>query len=349
MLVKRGHRVVLLTLCEPGLLHPIAENLGAEIESIDLRGKSKFYRYWFGVKRLYQAIKKYDIELVIAQQQMPALMSGVLHLFHKFKLVYVRHNTDEDYQNGYYKANALNRLVNKLVPNKIAPSRIVEKFWIEREGVRPQTIRRISYGYNFSQYQQADPAVVAQIREQHNCHLLILSIARMVPAKRHILMFQSVQEAIARGVDCRMICLGTGPDEAIIKSWVKSQNLQDKIDVIGFRSNILDYLHAADLYLHLSNTEASNSSVKEAGIASCPVIVCRQVGDFEDYIQDGVNGFLMPKVTNPGEVASKIMEASSNKAKLKEMGQNLRSTVLSTFDINNVAKDYDKLINDVTR
>ena len=182
ILVKRGHRVVLLTLCEPGLLHPIAENLGAEIESIDLRGKSKFYRYWFGVKRLYQAIKKYDIELVIAQQQMPALMSGVLHLFHKFKLVYVRHNTDEDYQNGYYKANALNRLVNKLVPNKIAPSRIVEKFWIEREGVRPQTIRRISYGYNFSQYQQADPSVVVQIREQHNCHLLILSIARMVPA-----------------------------------------------------------------------------------------------------------------------------------------------------------------------
>jgi L-malate glycosyltransferase len=277
---------------------------------------------------------------------LPALLASP---FIKARIAYFRHNSDEDYQANPVKAKWMNRILNRFKKRLVAPSQKVWQHWVKEENVSPAKIMRINYGYNFEQYEKANPVKVKTIQEEYPCRLRIVSIARFVPAKRHVLMFRAIEATVRAGIDCKLICIGTGPDEASLKQWVADNNLAENIFIIGYCSNIFDYLEAADLYLHLSSTEASNSSVKEAGLVACPCIVCRNVGDFEDYIVNGQNGFLVSNDPPVEEVMHAMMTASENKEQLKEMGKKLKTTIVNEFDIQKVVPAYEKLITSMSR
>ena len=53
---------------------------------------------------------------------------------------------------------------------------------------------------------------------------------------------------------------------------------------------------ACDLMIHPSLSDASNSAIKEMGLLSKAVAVCSEVGDFDEYIVNDVNGFLMSPI-----------------------------------------------------
>jgi hypothetical protein len=48
-------------------------------------------------------------------------------------------------------------------------------------------------------------------------------------------------------------------------------------------NNIRDYMDCCDLQVHLSESEAGNNVVKEFALLGKPSIICKNVGDFEDY------------------------------------------------------------------
>jgi glycosyltransferase involved in cell wall biosynthesis len=350
MLVNKGHKVVLLTLCDRGYLHEYAEAKGVITEWIpetELSGKFSFYRANF--KKLKKVLYQYRIDVVIAHQQVTALIAGLLRKTKKFPLVYFRHNSDEDYQLNYIKAKWYNKLINALTPVKVAPSSVVEAFWIKKEGVSAKQITRINYGYNFSQYEQPVPSKAEEIRKEFSASLLILSIARLVPSKRHELMFAIVKRLAENGVDCKLICLGTGSHEKELKQRIASLNMQNHIFLLGRRENVFDYIAACDVFMHLSSTEASNSAVKEVGLCKKPVIVCKGVGDFDDYIVNGQNGFLLDKEKPEGDAFHVLMSMTRNEINSEVTGQRLFETITAEFNINKVAPKYEELLNQLVK
>jgi len=350
MLVKRGHKVVLLTTCERGYLHDYVETKGVIAEAADgQEGQSRFSFYRSSIKKLKAAIKKHNIDIVIAHQQITALIAGLARKTKKFKLVYVRHNSDEDYQLDAAKAKWYNRLINSLTPVKLAPSSVVENFWKQKEGVASKQIHRINYGYNFDQYEIPDATEVDQIRRKYPAQLRILSMARLVPAKRHSLMFAIVKRLVENGFDCKLICLGSGNLADELANTVEALNMQEHIFLLGRKENIFDYISAADVFLHLSSSEASNSAVKEVGLCKKPVIVCKGVGDFDDYIIHGENGFLVDKEHPEEETYSILTAIAKGEIKKEVIGYKLFETVTTTFDINNIAEKYEQLLNQLVK
>ena len=350
MLVTKGHRVVLFTSCQRGQLHDYAEEKGVISEWLDaseMNGKFSFYKANF--RKLKMVLNKYQIDVVIAHQQATALIAGLLRKTKRFPLAYFRHNSDEDYQLNYTKAKWYNKLINALTPVKVAPSSVVEDFWIEKEGVPTRQIIRINYGYNFSQYEQPVHESVEEIRKEFSTSLLILSIARLVSSKRHKLMFAVIKQLVERRVDCKLICLGTGPLDKELFHEVVSLNMQNHIFLLGRKENVFDYIEACDVFIHLSSTEASNSAVKEVGLCKKPVLVCKGVGDFEDYIVHGRNGFLLDKEQPEEEAFQILMSMARNEINKEEIGQKLFETVTTEFDINNVAPKYEALLNQLVK
>lgn len=350
MLVGKGHKVILLTTCERGYLHEYIEGKGVITEWIDdkkLKTRLDFYRANF--KKFKTIFKKHEIEIVIAHQQITALIAGLLRKRMKIPLVYVRHNTDEDYQLNGIKAKWYNKLINSITPVKVAPSSVVEKFWIEKEGVSSKQIHRINYGYDFKQYEKPIQVQVEKIKERFLAQLRIVSIARLVPAKRHGLMFEIIKRLVEHGIDCKFICLGSGPMEKELKESIISMGMGNHIFLLGRKENVFDYIAASDVFMHLSSTEASNSAVKEVALYKKPVLVCKGVGDFDDYIVNNENGFLLSK-EKPEEGAYTILKAiAENKIDKQVVGENLFKTVTTIFDINNVAYMYEELLNQVVK
>jgi L-malate glycosyltransferase len=344
LFLKKGYKVILLTTCERGPLHSIAEDLGVVTEYVHLHFNNKMAFYLENLRKLYSILKKYRVDIVIAHQQKPALIAGLLEKLIGFKLIYIRHNSDEDYLSFPVKAKWLNRIVNSLTGEKIAPSGIVQKFWIEKEKVDPSSIHRVNYGYNFEQYELPDLKESARIRNQYAADLLIISIARLVSAKRHTEMFSIIKKMREDGIDCKMICLGDGPLKNDLAAIIGEQNLSSFVHLLGRKENIFDYICASDLFLHLSTTEASNSAVKEVGLCKKPVIVCKGVGDFQEYIVDRQNSFLVSKEDPVPEVCSLLKEIAVGTIDKNEVGNQLYETVITIFDINQVSQDYDRLL-----
>lgn len=345
MFIKNGHKVFLLTLTPAGTLHQIATSLGVTCLSSCTGENLTIKNIFTNVRLLIKICKQYQIDLVLAHQQACALPLIFAKPFIKCPAYYVRHNTDEGYAANPAKAKMLNGIINRFSKKIIAPSNIVYNFLHERERVPAHKMYRINYGYNFEQYEKPNIVTVEQIKQEFKANLLIVSVARLVEAKRHIKMFSVVQTLVNEGLDCKMICLGSGSLKSELEKWIVDNDMGSRIYLIGIKSNVLDYLSAGDLLLHLSETEASNSVVKEAGLVKKPAIVCKGVGDFEDYIEHYVNGFLTDKQHPEAEAANIVRTMYQNKVQLLQVGGKAQQTITTVFDIKNVATPYLNLLN----
>ena len=340
-----GHQVFLVTLSPEGTLHQIVTALGVKVYSSNTGEAISIKNLFTNTRFLIRFCRQHQIDVILAHQQVCALPLIFASPFLKCRSYYIRHNTDEGYEANPAKAKLLNRFINNFAKKIITPSNIVYKYLNETEKVPAKKMIRINYGYNFEQYEKPDFDNVAAIRNEYNCGLLIISIARLVEAKRHFKMFAIVKKIHDDGVDCKFICLGAGHLFDELQAWIKDNKMEANIFLLGKKSNVLDYLSAADLLLHLSETEASNSVVKEAGLAKKAAVVCKAVGDFEDYISSNENGFLVNK-ENPEEEAIHILKTmGNNKSRLKEIGEHAQQTITSVFDISNVEKLYAALLN----
>jgi glycosyltransferase involved in cell wall biosynthesis len=120
----------------------------------------------------------------------------------------------------------------------------------------------------------------------------------------------------------------------MLEQYVRENGLEDKISFLGYRRNIIDYLSAGDLLVHPSYTEASSSMVKEFGLLKKPVIACEGVGDFDQYIISGENGFLVGDEEPAAQFEKYIKYIYDNPAEGKRLGEALHNKVLEVFSAN---------------
>jgi glycosyltransferase involved in cell wall biosynthesis len=345
LLIQKGYSVYLLTLTREGALHEYARSLGVKAFALPADANYNFKNVFKNTKQLIRFCKLYNIKIILAHQQLAAVPLIFAQPFLKLKSYYFRHNTDEDYKVNPLKARLLNTFINAFTQNIIAPSDAVYEYMIQKEKLAPQKIRRINYGYNFLQYEKSESGVANEIRRIYSCKLLVLSIARLVPPKRHIEMFECIKSLAMQGSDVKLICLGEGQLKIELEKWIVDNKMQQHIFLQGRKTNVFDYLSACDVLLHLSESEASNSVVKEAGITGKPVIVCKSVGDFSDYIRHGENGFLVSKEYPISDTIAVLNQCYADTSLLTKTGEYLYHTVTDLFDIKNVEDKYQELIN----
>ena len=76
-----------------------------------------------------------------------------------------------------------------------------------------------------------------------------------------------------------------------------------------------------------------NNVVKEMGLLKKTVVVCENVGDFDDYIIDSVNGFLIP-ISNPtANIKELISKVYYQPEIISLTGENLNKTVHDKFNL----------------
>ena len=172
-------------------------------------------------------------------------------------------------------------------------------------------------------------------------------VARLIPFKRHLQILPTFKKLIEEGLDLKVIILDEGPCKDEIARYISEHQLEQHIFLIGFTTQFLEYMKAADLLIHPSLTEASNNVVKEIGLMEKAVVVCEGVGDFDDYIADGKNGYLMTKENPEKDTEEIIRKLYRDKEKLAELGQALHQTILRQFGNNApIIQQYKKLINE---
>ena len=106
--------------------------------------------------------------------------------------------------------------------------------------------------------------------------------------------------------------------------------------MIGYKKNVFDYIKKSNILIHFSESESFGHVILEAALAKKTVIVCKNVGVFNNLIHHGINGYLVSK-KYPINDTFKILN-SLNKKKIKQLGLKLHKSMIRKYNVNNYEK-----------
>jgi glycosyltransferase involved in cell wall biosynthesis len=339
---SQGNTIFLLTQSPRSELHDIFESKGFHA-AFSQPSKGIFPVYLIReVIRLVFFCYRYKITIIHSHLDPCNLVAVCSQVLVRSHVIVNRHHADALLYEASKRSQRISRWIYRAARHIIVVSTNTKRYMVDNEGIAGEKITVIPLSFNFELYEQPTSEEVMQIRQKYDASILLCTVGRFTTLKRIDDVIRLVHLLNKKGVSTKLLILGSGPGEGDLKKLARELAVLDEVIFIGFTNRVLPYIAAADYYVHFSITEASCTTVKEAGLASTPVIVCTNVGDFNEYISP-TSGFFVEKDNLLHEACERILNTYANKTLLKEMGTNLRNTVRSHFDIKRVMPLYAAL------
>lgn len=341
--VKEGRNVFFLSMSEPGSMQMSLQKVGVNTIEYVIEKKTSLSYYWKHSTFLRKFIKRNDISIVYSHllANVPALIT---QFFTKTPIVLNRHHADAAIAQGQDRNAKFDRIVNTWAKKIIVVSQKAFDHIVEVEKGNREKIEVMPLAYNFDLV-KSNKTIAQSIKLKYSADLLLISIGRLIGIKRHSLMIDVVHEQKKEGHDIKLIILGDGLEKESLERKIKDLNLEDQVYLLGHQPNVFDYIEASDLLLHLSVSESSCNVTREAAILKKPVIVCKGVGDFEEYIVHEENGFLLNKYQPVDECINVVMDIYKKRFNILQMGEKLNRAVIEKFDVKNILPLYQRLYN----
>lgn len=120
--------------------------------------------------------------------------------------------------------------------------------------------------------------------------------ARMEEVKGHIYLIEAARILRERGFrDLKVLLIGTGSTEQMLRDKVREYDLEDTVRMPGFVSNVAPYLQLMNVIVNCSyGTEATSMALIEAMSLAKPAIATDYGGNTA-IIEDGKNGYIIPQ------------------------------------------------------
>lgn len=140
--------------------------------------------------------------------------------------------------------------------------------------------------------------------------------------------------------EAHFLLVGDGELRSHIEAEIQKQNLPGCFHLTGWRRDIPDLLHAADVFALSSLWEGLPRVLPQAMCAGIPIVATRVDGSPE-AVCDGINGFLV----NPGDVtllAERIIFCLNNPEQSREMGARGKK-LAEEFDMHKMIRAQESL------
>jgi glycosyltransferase involved in cell wall biosynthesis len=337
---KKGYKTILLTTCKAGDLHKSFQEYNIETYNYSIPKNSLFIikQFFF----LIRFCRRHNIDYVYSHLQAANFIAVLAQYFISAKVLVCRHHTDYVRLGPSKNARLFDKVIGKLAKNIVAISDRVKREMQENEGVNPNKIIRINNAYDFSLFPPVDKKIKNKIIKNYDLKdkdIVLLNVGRMIPLKRQALVLELVYLLKKEGFNIRLLIVGSGQLETALVKTTEDCKITNEVVFTNQVNNIRDYMDCCDLQIHLSESEASNNVVKEFALLGKPSIVCKNVGDFEDYCTSE-NSYLIKKDFNIVDLKSIVIKAINNKQELKRKGEEIRKKIKSFFSIDTVIPKY---------
>lgn len=121
----------------------------------------------------------------------------------------------------------------------------------------------------------------------------LLSIGRFSEAKNYDNVPDICKRVVEKGIDVKWFLIGYGGDEALIRQKIKEAGMEERVIILGKKSNPYPYIKACDIYVQPSRYEGKSVTVREAQMLCKPVVVT-DYPTASSQINDGVDGVIVP-------------------------------------------------------
>jgi len=182
---------------------------------------------------------------------------------------------------------------------------------------------------------------------QHD-ETVVLSVARLVPAKGLELLVDAVGSLVARGHRIRAVIVGEGPLEAALKQRAAGLGAGAVIRFVGpvGQDEMVGYYVEADVFCLPSFAEGVPVVLMEAMATGRPVVSTRIAG-IPELVEDGTSGFLVAP-GNLGELTAALELLACSPELRAEVGLAGRRRVETDFDARRCAFEVAGVFSDVS-
>lgn len=133
---------------------------------------------------------------------------------------------------------------------------------------------------------------------------LIIGVGRLSEGKRFDVLIKSHKLLIDDGVNHKLIILGTGSKESELKHLIKELNVENSVELLGFKKNPYPYIKLADVFVMSSDFEGFSLVTCEALVLGKAIVSTKCTGPIE-LLEDGKYGQLV-ECDNPMQLKEAI-------------------------------------------
>lgn len=172
--------------------------------------------------------------------------------------------------------------------------------------------------------------------------ILLFSVGELGKRKNHEVVIKALKKNKNKNI-YYMIC-GQGELENYLIDLIKKLELEDKVFLLGFRTDIAELCKASDIYVFPSQREGLGIAALEGMSAGLPLI-SSYINGIKDYTENNKTGFCLEPMDVDG-FAKSIDLLSTDKALRLQMGLN-NLNIVKKFDIKNVEKVMGKIYENI--
>ncbi|CDE45564.1 putative uncharacterized protein [Clostridium sp. CAG:411] len=182
---------------------------------------------------------------------------------------------------------------------------------------------------------KADKRQMLGIREKD---ILVLSVGELNQNKNHETIVRALKQL--NRTDVHYVICGQGDKKEELERMAKQFGMEERLHLLGFRTDALEWMKVADLFAFPSYREGLPVSLMEAMAAGLPV-VCSKIRGNVDLIKDGEGGYMCEPmdVASFAENLSRLIKDAEQR---KCMGEKNQITV-QQFDKSRVSEVMKKV------
>ena len=168
--------------------------------------------------------------------------------------------------------------------------------------VPPQEVTCIYNGVNPTQLQPLQDEARHTLRRQIRQELglpesaqLVITVGRLNAQKGYQDLIPAMPSVLQQHPDLRFIWVGDGDLRPELENQIRSYGVEDRVILLGYRSDVPRLLQAADLFVFPTHFEGGQSfAIAEAMTVGIPIVTSDASG-IPEVIQHQIHGLMYPK------------------------------------------------------
>ena len=157
-------------------------------------------------------------------------------------------------------------------------------------------------------------------------HTRFLFIGRLVPAKNLFMLLKAFAAALQARPEIQLRIVGGGRLEGALKHTAQTLGIARSVEFTGYRADVAQLLAQADIGVLPSTSEGLSNTLLESMARGLPMIASRISGN-EDFVHNGINGWLFEADDCEGLTRCLIEAASLSAPQRAELGAAGRATI----------------------
>jgi glycosyltransferase involved in cell wall biosynthesis len=202
-------------------------------------------------------------------------------------------------------------------------------------GIRRSRIRMIPNGVRFTPPQRVTLRDELQLGPDDR---LVVAVGNLYPVKGHLNLIDAFGLIAGRYPNLHVAISGRGGLADSLMARARAYDVQQRVHLLGLRSDVSAVLAAADIFALPSLSEGMPLALLEAMFARCP-IVASDVGDVSVALENGHDGLLVPP-GDPLSLAAAIDRLLMNPAEAHALGERAARRARLEYDLSRMVDRY---------